>query len=202
MALLLEGMDDMNFFKEFANTLRPRDDDDNDFFEDADEKFRPAPPAAAASAAQLEFESTFGQEPSANPEPERRSAKTAGDGGSLFGNLGGKRAAKPHQRREKVVNFNGRDTQVILFNPKSCEEALELVNYLKQGRSVILSLEGAKNMNGKDSEVRMLDFLTGMTYALEGKLTPVAKNAYFITPHNVDLLNAQDEQPLNEGDYF
>lgn len=199
MALPLEEMDDMSFFKDLASTLKPRDNDDNDFFEDADEKFRPAPPAAAASAAQLEFESTFGQEPSANPEPERRSAKPAGDGGSLFGNLGGKKTMKPRPQRERVVNFGGRDTQVVLFNPRSFEEARELLTYLQQGRSVVMTLEGAV---GEDMDRRLLDFLSGVAYAMHGKITPISGKGFFVSPYNVDLLNAQDEQPLNEGQYF
>lgn len=199
MALPLEEMDDMSFFKDLASTLKPRDNDDNDFFEDADEKFRPAPPAAAASAAQLEFESTFGQEPSANPEPERRSTKPAGDGGSLFGNLGGKKPMKPRPQRERVVNFGGRDTQVVLFNPRSFEEARELLTYLQQGRSVVMTLEGAV---GEDMDRRLLDFLSGVAYAMHGKITPISGKGFFVSPYNVDLLNAQDEQPLNEGQYF
>lgn len=199
MALPLEEMDDMSFFKDLASTLKPRDNDDNDFFEDADEKFRLAPPAAAASAAQLEFESTFGQEPSANPEPERRSAKPAGDGGSIFGNLGGKKPMKPRPQRERVVNFGGRDTQVVLFNPRSFEEARELLTYLQQGRSVVMTLEGAV---GEDMDRRLLDFLSGVAYAMHGKITPISGKGFFVSPYNVDLLNAQDEQPLNEGQYF
>ena len=82
----------MGLFDELKKLTQPQDDD-SDFFEGADESFKPAP--AAASSAQLQFENTFGEEPSSNPEPARRPAKTQGEGGSLFGNLGVKKAAKP-----------------------------------------------------------------------------------------------------------
>ena len=82
----------MGLFDELKKLTQPQDDD-SDFFEGADESFKPAP--AAASSAQLQFESTFGEEPSSNPEPARRPAKAQGEGGSLFGNLGVKKAAKP-----------------------------------------------------------------------------------------------------------
>ena len=122
-----------------------------------------------------------------------------GDGGSIFGNLGGKKASKPRQQRERIVNFGGRDTQVVLFNPRTFDEALELVNYLQQGRSVVMTLEGAV---GEDMDRRLLDFLSGVAYAMHGKITPISGKGYFVSPQNVDLLNAQDEQPLNDEQYF
>ena len=86
----------MGLFDELKKLTQPQDDD-SDFFEGADESFKPAP--AAASSAQLQFENTFGEEPSSNPEPARRPAKAQGEGGSLFGNLGVKKAAKPRTGR-------------------------------------------------------------------------------------------------------
>ena len=38
---------------------------------------------------------------------------------------------------------------------------------------------------------RLLDFMSGIAYALNGKITPVSAKTYFITPENVDLLDAQ-----------
>ena len=171
----------MGLFDELKKLTQPQDDD-SDFFEGADESFKPAP--AAASSAQLQFENTFGEEPSSNPEPARRPAKAQGEGGSLFGNLG--------------VNFGGSETQVILFNPKTFEEAGELVNHLNQSRSVVMTLEGVPNDNAR----RLLDFLSGITFALQGKITPISAKTYFVSPQNVDLLNSQSEQPVSDEQYF
>ena len=52
---------------------------------------------------------------------------------------------------------------------------------------------------------RLLDFLSGIAYALGGKITPVSAKTYFITPQNVDILGPQqqqDSQPENSGHYF
>ena len=73
------------------------------------------------------------------------------------------------------------------------------MTYLQQGRSVVMTLEGAV---GEDMDRRLLDFLSGVAYAMHGKITPISGKAFFVSPYNVDLLNAQDEQPLNEGQYF
>ena len=106
----------MGLFDELKKLTQPQDDD-SDFFEGADESFKPAP--AAASSAQLQFESTFGEEPSSNPEPARRPAKAQGEGGSLFGNLGVKKAAKPRTqpgtRSAKIASGPCHVTRIFPF---------------------------------------------------------------------------------------
>ena len=47
-----------------------------------------------------------------------------------------------------------------------------------------------------------LDFLSGITFALQGKITPISAKTYFVTPQNVDILGAQPEQPESDGQYF
>ena len=107
----------MGFMDELKKLTQPYDDDD-DFFEGASESERSS--AAAVSAAQMQFESAFGEESVSAPEPaEKESAPKAPSGGGLFGALGARRAqSKPRSPlRERPVNFGGSDTQVILFNP-------------------------------------------------------------------------------------
>ena len=185
----------MGFMDELRKLTQPYDDDDNDFFEGSSSGFSSPP---SASPAQLEFENTFGEEPSSAPEPARRPAKPAAEGG-LLGALGARRTAKPKAaQRERTVNFGGSEQQVILFNPKTFDEAGELVNHLNQGRSVVMTLEGLPTETAR----RLLDFLSGITFALQGKITPVSAKTYFVTPQNVDILGAQAEQPESDGQYF
>jgi len=186
----------MGFMDELKKLTQPYDDED-DFFEDADVRFKPQP-APAASAAQAEFENTFGEEPGSAPEPApRKLPKLGGEGGSIFGNLAAKKPAKP-KPRERSVNFGGNETQVILFSPKSFDEAGELVNHLEQYRSVLMTLEGVPT----DTARRLLDFLSGITFAMQGKITPVSAKTYFVTPQNVDILGTQGEQPISDSQYF
>lgn len=185
----------MGFLDELKKLTQPYDDDD-DFFEGADVS---APAAKPASAAQIEFENVFGEDNTA-PEPARKSAKPASEQTSLLGALGMKKAAprpKP-ARRERTVSFGGNETQVILFNPKTFDEAGELVSHLQQNRSVVMTLEGLPTENAR----RLLDFLSGITFALQGKITPVSAKTYFVTPQNVDLVGSQAEQPESDGQYF
>ena len=185
----------MGFMDELRKLTQPYDDED-DFFEGSDSSLREQ---AQPSAAQLEFESNFGAENAGAPEPAPKPtpAKAAAEGG-LFGGLGKKNGGKPRAQRERTVNFGGSDQQVILFSPKTFDEAGELVNYLGIGRSVVMTLEGVPN----DSARRLLDFLSGITFALEGKITPISAKTYFVTPQNVDILGAQTDQPVSDGEYL
>ena len=186
----------MGFMDELRKLTQPYDDED-DFFEGADSSLRqPAQP----SQAQIQFEQAFGEEPS-TPEPAvKKPAKQAKPlpEGSIFGNLGNRKAVRPKAQRERLVNFGGSEQQVILFNPKSFDEAGELVNHLMQSRSVVMTLEGLPT----DMARRLLDFLSGITFALQGKITPVSAKTYFVTPHNVDILGSQGEQPESDGQYL
>lgn len=188
----------MGFMDELKKLTQPYDDDD-DFFEGASESERSS--AAAVSAAQQQFETAFGEESVSAAEPEeRKSAPRATEGGGLFGALGARRA-QPKPRtplRERTVNFGGSDTQVILFNPKTFDEAGELVGHMLRNRSVVMTLEGLPTENAR----RLLDFMSGIAFALQGKITPISAKTYFVTPQNVDVLGAQGEALENDGDRF
>jgi len=185
----------MGFMDELKKLTQPYDDED-DFFEGSEISYKPSP---AASAAQNDFESTFGEESISVAEAPRKAAKPLLGENGLLGSFGAKKAAKPKApQRERTVSFGGTDQQVILFNPKTFDEAGELVKFLYQGRSVVMTLEGLPTENAR----RLLDFLSGITFALQGKITPVSAKTYFVTPQNVDIVGAQAEQPESDGQYF
>ena len=195
----------MGFLDELRKLTQPYDDED-DFFEGAETNLRPQ--AQQPSAAQIQFENAFGEDAGVKIEPEdapkeeqpkpaQQPAAGAGNaGGGLFGGFGFKKGAKA--RRERVVEFGGSEQQVILFNPKTFDEAGELVSHLGQGRSVVMTLEGIPT----DSARRLLDFLSGITFALGGKITPISAKTYFVTPQNVDVLGSQPDAAESDGQYL
>lgn len=61
-----------------------------------------------------------------------------------------------------------------------------------------MTLEGVPNDNAR----RLLDFLSGITFALREKQSPISAKTYFVSPQNVDLLNSQSEQPVSDEQYF
>ena len=187
----------MGFMDELKKLTQPYDDDD-DFFEGASESERSS--AAAVSAAQQQFESAFGEESVSAAEPAEKKSPKSSEGGGLFGAFGARRAEKKPRAplRERTVNFGGSDTQVILFNPKTFDEAGELVGHMLRSRSVVMTLEGLPTENAR----RLLDFMSGIAFALEGKITPISAKTYFVTPQNVNVLGAQDESAESGGDYL
>ena len=178
----------MGFMDELRKLTQPYEDED-DFYEGAD----PAAQAPAPTEAQLEFESAFGgketPEPAAEQEEAPQAAPAQQESKGIFSALGRKKAPRPRLApRERVVDFGGTEQQVILFNPKSFDEAGDLVQHLSQGRSIVMTLEGVPN----DLARRLLDFLSGIAYALQGKITPISAKTYFVTPQNVDVLGAEE----------
>lgn len=183
----------MGFMDEFRKLTQPYDDDE-DFFEGADSSLRkPAKP----SPVEVSADDGFDDEPEA--AASRKAPKAGGEGGGFWSGFGARKINKTKApQRERVVNFGGNETQVILFNPKSFDEAGELVSHLHQGRSVVMTLEGLPI----DTARRLLDFLSGITFALQGKITPISAKTYFVTPENVDILGSQQGQPESDGQYF
>lgn len=187
----------MGFVEGLKKLTHPYEEDD-DFFDGADIPKPSAP--TAISGAQAEFESVFGAAaaPSApEPAPHRsaESAAPADNAGSIFGNLGTK---KPRAPRERMVNFGGNESQVILFSPKTFDDAKELVGYLQMRRSVVMTLESLPT----DQARRMLDLCSGVALALQGKITPVSAKTFFVTPVNVDIVGSQSSQLESDGQYF
>ncbi len=168
----------MGFMDELRKLTQPYEDED-DFYEGADASAQPAAPTEA----QLEFENTFGGRETPEPaeeEPEAPApAPQEGGGKGIFSALGRKKPSRPRLSRERTVEFGGTEQQVILFNPKNL--------HLLQGRSVVMTLEGVPTELAR----RLLDFLSGIAYALQGKITPISAKTYFVTPQNVDILGAE-----------
>ncbi len=194
----------MGFMDGLRKLTQPYDDDE-DFFEGADQSLRPQPKPeqkSAVSAAQMAFESAFADPGGVNMPAEEAPAKKPAEGGGIFGGFkkAAQTGAKP--RRERTMNFGGKDTSVILFSPKTFDEAGELVSYLQQDMTCVMTLESVPAETAR----RLLDFLSGIAFALGGKITPVSAKTYFITPQNVDILGTQPQQtetePENTGHYF
>ena len=175
----------MGFMDELRKLTQPYEDED-DFYEGADPSAQAAPP----SEAQLEFENAFGgRETPERAEDEPVTADAPQEGKGLFSGFGRKKAPRTKiPPRERTVEFGGMEQQVILFNPKSFDEAGDLVQHLTQGRSIVMTLEGVPT----DLARRLLDFLSGIAYALQGKITPISAKTYFVTPQNVDVLGAEE----------
>lgn len=99
----------------------------------------------------------------------------------------------------KVVNIHATtQIQVVLVKPKRYDNAAEIANHLRDKRTVVLNLEETDENVAR----RLLDFLSGVAYANEGKIKKVAISTYIITPYNVDILGDLIDELENNGLYF
>ena len=102
-------------------------------------------------------------------------------------------------RRNKVVNIHATtQLKVVLVKPERFENASEIADHLKEKRTVVLNLESTN----KDVARRLIDFLSGVAYAGEGKIKKVAANTYIITPYSVDIMGDLIDELENNGLYF
>ena len=106
---------------------------------------------------------------------------------------------EPERRSNKVVNIHTTtQLQVVLVKPERFENASEIADHLREKRTVVLNLESTN----KEIARRLLDFLSGVAYANEGKIKKVAISTYIITPYNVDILGDLIDELENNGLYF
>ena len=106
---------------------------------------------------------------------------------------------KADDRRGKVVNIHATtQLKVVLVKPERFENASEIADQLKDKRTVVLNLESTN----KDVARRLIDFLSGVAYAGEGKIKKVAANTYLITPYSVDIEGDLIDELENNGLYF
>ena len=103
------------------------------------------------------------------------------------------------ERRNKVVNIHATtQLKVVLVKPERFENAAEIADHLKDKRTVVINLESTN----KDIARRLIDFLSGVAYAGEGKIKKIAANTYIITPYHVDIEGDLIDELESSGMYF
>ena len=106
---------------------------------------------------------------------------------------------KVEDRRNKVVNIHATtQLKVVLVKPERFENASEIADHLREKRTVVLNLESTN----KDIARRLIDFLSGVAYAGDGKIKKVSANTYIITPYSVDLMGDLIDELESSGLYL
>jgi len=93
---------------------------------------------------------------------------------------------------------NPSSVKVHLVLPRSFNDAQQIADKFKQGIPVILNLQGADNELSK----RLIDFASGLTYALNGGMQRVADKVFLLTPRNVEVSAEQRAQLLERGGFY
>ena len=173
----------MGLLDEFKRLAHPYEDEEED---DYDEYDAPAP------RSERQDRSDRSDRADRAAERAERRERT----GSLYSST----ALMDEERRSnKVVNIRAAtQLQVVLVKPEKFEDASSIADHLREKRTVVLNLESTN----KEIARRLLDFLSGVAYANEGKIKKVAISTYIITPYNVDILGDLIDELENNGMYF
>jgi cell division inhibitor SepF len=87
-------------------------------------------------------------------------------------------------RPSNVVSIHSqKNSRIILCEPRSYEEAQEMADHLRSRRSVLVNLQRVRN----DQAIRIVDFLSGTIYALNGHIQKVGQNIFICTPDHIDI---------------
>ena len=92
---------------------------------------------------------------------------------------------------------NGRDVRVHLVIPKSFNDAQDVADKFKDAIPVILNLQRSDT----DLSKRLIDFASGLTYALDGGMQRIADKVFLLTPRNVEV-SAEERARLIEKGFF
>ena len=93
----------------------------------------------------------------------------------------------------QVLNMGSGKQEVVLFHAKSFDDTAKAADELRRKKAVILNMENVD----KALTRRVVDFLSGSVYALDGSVKKIAQSTYLFCPHNMDVVgdleNVQSE---------
>jgi cell division inhibitor SepF len=96
-----------------------------------------------------------------------------------------------------VASRGNGDVRVHLVVPKSFNDAQQIADKFKDSIPVILNLQGTET----DLAKRLIDFASGLTYALDGGMQRIADKVFMLTPRNVEI-SAEERARLIEKGFF
>ena len=101
--------------------------------------------------------------------------------------------------KSKTVSINNSQMQVVLVKPDRYEDVTSIADHLNEKKTVVLNLEAAN----KELARRIVDFLSGATYANHGNMRKVSRGTFLIVPNGVDMMGETVMEDFEEsGMYF
>ncbi|MDK2805597.1 cell division protein SepF [Thermoanaerobacterium thermosaccharolyticum] len=97
----------------------------------------------------------------------------------------------PFNKKPKIVNIHTQSQiKVIILKPENFEQAQTILDNIKNKKPMIIDLQ---NMERNDAQ-RLIDFLSGAIFALNGEIKKIANSIFLIVPDNFDISgDIQDE---------
>lgn len=108
------------------------------------------------------------------------------------------RIGRKNQSPQVLSIHTQKQMRVIVMEPGSFEEAQSIADQLKNRRPVIINLENADRNLAK----RIVDFISGTTYALNGNMQKVGNGIFLFVPSNVDISGEAREDLRDKGFFW
>lgn len=108
--------------------------------------------------------------------------------------------SQPETRKNKgnIVSIHSqKNIRVVLNEPRNYEETQDIADHLRSRRAVVVNLQRVRG----DQALRIVDFLSGTVYALNGAISKIGPNIFICTPDNVELQGAITEFLDEEAEY-
>jgi len=100
------------------------------------------------------------------------------------------------KQQNKVVNIHSTNQfKVVIAQPEKYDDAQEICDHLKNKKPIVINLEDIE----KESAQRIIDFLSGSVYALDGNIQKVSSGIFLIAPNNVDIMGDFKDELKNKG---
>ena len=110
--------------------------------------------------------------------------------------------APPSRQRERASRLRSvtapAPAKVHLVVPRTFNDAKQIADRFKAQMPVILNLQGAET----DLSKRLIDFASGLTYALDGSMQRVADKVFLLTPRDVELSAEERARAIERGGFF
>ena len=102
-----------------------------------------------------------------------------------------------YHQTQNMNMTSGSAIEMKVVKPDNLENVTQIANHLLERKTVLLNLEDTS----RETSRRLLDFLNGVAYAINGKLKRVAKFTYVVTPNNVEvsgeqIIDTQEKQEI------
>ncbi|RDI75192.1 SepF/SepF-related protein [Gaiella occulta] len=107
-------------------------------------------------------------------------------------------ASSRSPRPARLRGVDAGRVSVHLVLPRSFNDAQQIADKFKDSVPVILNLQSADNELSK----RLIDFASGLTYALDGSMQRVADKVFLLTPRNVEVSAEERARMIDKGGFF
>jgi cell division inhibitor SepF len=131
------------------------------------------------------------------PNVRRLQRKRRDDFDDIFADDSPRSGSRETRVLRPVNGSREMDLQVHLVIPKNFNDAQQVADRYKDDVPVILNLQGSEPELSK----RLIDFSSGLTYALDGGMQRIADKVFLLTPRNVDV-SAEERARLIEKGFF